>query len=162
MAFDYGSGKIEETPDNKRTFIPSPNQLRIDPELHAILQRWEREQTRMDIIRNSYYREQTKTPRLSLGILASGAAVVQSQDLVNEILKNSRKVVGLEMEAYGIFQAAHLASQPRPRVLVAKSVSDFANSEKSDEWQQYAAFTSARFVYEFFTNASELKLGTAA
>jgi nucleoside phosphorylase len=72
---------------------------------------------------------------------------------------NSRKVVGLEMEAYAIFQAAHLAREPRPKVLIAKSVSDFANSRKNDDAQQYAAFTSARFIYEFFTNVTEFPLG---
>jgi nucleoside phosphorylase len=95
-------------------------------------------------------------PRMVIGLLASGAAVVQSPQIIDEILKSSRKVIGLEMEAYGIFQAAHLARPPRPRVLVAKSVADFADNRKDDRWQEYASATSARFIYEFFTNNPDL------
>ena len=157
-AYDYGSGKIIEVDDEKRLFVPSPSPLAIDPNLHAILQRWEQEQTSMDTIRRSWHETISITPRLILGILASGAAVVQNQEVVDEILRHSRKVVGLDMEAYALFQAAHLCKSPRPRILVAKSVSDFADKRKDDNWQQYAAFTSARFIYEFFTHACELVL----
>ncbi len=52
-AYDYGSGKIAET-DNGRVFTPSHTQLRIDPELHPLLQQWERDQPRMDVIRRAW------------------------------------------------------------------------------------------------------------
>jgi nucleoside phosphorylase len=159
-AYDYGSGKICENAGGKRTFIPSPSQLRIDPELQAILQRWEREQLQMDVIRKAWYSVQPTSPKLILGVLATGAAVVQDKKHVLDIMSKSRKVVGLDMEAYAVFQASHLARAPRPRILVAKSVSDFADKRKKDDWQQYAAFTSARFIYEFFTKATELKIGS--
>jgi nucleoside phosphorylase len=159
-AYDYGSGKIVETESGERLFMPSPNQLRIDPELHAILQNWERNQTRVADIQRAWDVHARTNPKLIVGLLATGAAVVQDRTLVDEILKNSRKVVGLEMEAYAIFNACHLESLPRPRVIVAKSVSDFADKRKDDSAQQYAAFTSARFIYEFFTNAPELGLGS--
>jgi nucleoside phosphorylase len=157
MAWDYGSGKILERPNRQRTFIPSPHPLAIDPNLSAILQRWEQEQLRMNNIRNEWPgSDPDSPPRLVVGVLATGAAVVQSRKFVDDIVSASRKIVGLDMESYGIFQAATLARKPRPTVFVAKSISDFADSNKADTWQRYAAFTSARFVYEFFTNAVEL------
>jgi nucleoside phosphorylase len=159
-AYDYGSGKIVQPTTGGRRFIPSPHPLHVDADLQPILQRWEREQLRTSEIQRAWPSEMRTTPKLIIGILATGAAVVQSEDLVREILSNSRKVVGLDMEAYAVFQAAQLASLPRPRVLVAKSVSDFAGTDKNDDFQQYAAFTSARFVFEFFTNACELELGS--
>jgi nucleoside phosphorylase len=160
-AFDYGSGKVSVTDDGERRFTPSPNPLRIDPGLQAVLQKWERDQMCMDIVHKAWYAEHRRVPRLIIGVLATGAAVVQDASLVHEILRTSRKVVGIEMEAYGIFHAAHLATAPPPRVLIAKSISDFADKRKNDDWQQYAAFTSARFIFEFLKNASELKLGKA-
>jgi hypothetical protein len=33
-----------------------------------------------------------------------------------------------------------------------KSVCDFGDEDKSDDWQSYAAFTSATFLYEFALN----------
>ena len=158
-AYDYGSGKITDTESGERIFTPSYNQLRVDAALYALLQRWERDQLHTDAIGRAWYTEKQPPPRLIIGLLASGAAVVQSQVLVEDILNKSRKVVGLDMEAYGIFHAAHLATSPRPKVLIVKSVSDFADKRKDDKWQQYAAFTSARFVYEFFINEMGLQLG---
>ena len=148
MVFDYGSGKISDTKSGKRVFVPDPRPLTIDVELKAILQSIERTQAGVgDFMKEWRGQQIDRVPQLRLGVLASGAAVVQSDDLVREILRTSRKTVGLEMEAYGFFHAAALARQPRPRVLVAKSVLDFADHHKTDKWQLLAAFTSARFVY---------------
>lgn len=158
--FDYGSGKIEENDKGERIFIPSPTPLRIGPDEGAVLQRWEQGQLRMDEVRRAFDPPFPAVPRLNVGVIATGAAVVQNQSIVDDILSNQRKVLGLDMEAYAIFEAAHLMSGPRPRVLVAKAVSDFATMRKNDKWQRYAAFTSARFVFEFFTNAVELDLGS--
>jgi len=159
-AFDYGSGKITVTAQGERIFTPSHSQLRIDASLHALLQRWERDQFRTENIWRAWYtNNRAKPPKVFMGLLASGAAVIQDKNLVDEILNTSRKVVGLDMEAFGVFQSAHLATSPSPKVLIAKSVSDFADNQKNDDWQQYAAFTSARFIYEFFTQESALKIG---
>jgi nucleoside phosphorylase len=160
-AYDYGSGKIRDT-ENGREFIPGHQQISIDPGLAAIIQRLQREQLYMDDIKRSWDRASRQSPRLVMGILASGAAVVQSKTVVDELVSLCRKAIGIDMEAYGIFQAATLCREPRPRVLVAKSVSDYADSNKRDEWQKYAAFTSARFAYHFLTQCSELALGASA
>lgn len=153
--FDYGSGKIIGEGDARR-FLPSPQQLDIDVELAALLQKWEREQLNMSNIKTAWTCDDKQAPKLVVGQLATGAAVVQSQELIAEILSQSRKVVGLEMEAYAIMQAGRLSPEPRPKVLVVKSICDFADIEKSDAWHRYAAFTSARFVYEFFTKEKNI------
>lgn len=158
-AYDYGSGKISQDEDGNSTFIPSPFQLAIDAELHAILRKWERDAAWIKKITDAWEISnppQKKAPKMDIGVFATGAAVVQNKDIVDDILSNSRKVIGLDMEAYSIFQAARLAGKFKPKVFVAKSVSDFADSKKRDFWQKYSAFTSARFTYEFFTSNEEL------
>ncbi|MBR3160649.1 MAG: hypothetical protein IKF14_16300 [Atopobiaceae bacterium] len=40
------------------------------------------------------------------------------------------ETVGLDMESYGIFFAASMAPDPKPKALVAKSVCDYGNEEK--------------------------------
>jgi nucleoside phosphorylase len=45
------------------------------------------------------------------------------------------------------------APVPRPKGLIIKSVCDYADEEKSDQYQKFAAFTSAQFaklLYEKF------------
>jgi hypothetical protein len=50
------------------------------------------------------------------------------------------------MEAYGLFTAAETAPRPKPLALCIKSVVDYGDSEKSDDFQDYGAFISARFA----------------
>jgi nucleoside phosphorylase len=55
----------------------------------------------------------------------------------------------VEMETYGVYRAVHEASSPKPAVVSFKAVCDFA-AEKSDSWQDFAAFMAAEFAAEFF------------
>lgn len=153
--YDYGSGKIRDTADGLE-FIPSPQQISLDTDIKALLQSWEREQRGMAEIGSKWKKDGSFKPRLSMGIIATGAAVVQSSKYVDDIIEHSRKVVGLEMEAYGVCQAARYATHPKPKVLIAKSVSDFADPAKGDSFQMLAAFTSAQFIYKFFTEEEHL------
>ena len=57
-----------------------------------------------------------------------------------------RETIGLDMEAYGVVYAAQNATAPRPKALVIKSVCDYANNEKSDQYQKFAAYTSCEFA----------------
>jgi nucleoside phosphorylase len=154
--YDYGSGKIIELPDGERKFVASPQQIPISPRLRALLQRWEANQSGMLELGAKWQRDRKFVPRMKLGVLATGAAVVQSKGLVTEILATSRKVAGLEMEGYGIFQAATLSSLPKPEVIVAKAVCDFADIKKDDDYHRMAAFTSAGFLHNFFTQERDL------
>ena len=56
------------------------------------------------------------------------------------------------MESYGVFLAASNALEPKPRALVVKSVCDYANEEKDDQYQTFAAFTASRFVEDLLCN----------
>lgn len=88
--------------------------------------------------------------RAVVGPMASGAAVIEHEGKIQEIKERNRKVIGVEMETYGVYLAARVAPEPRPLVFSVKSVCDFAKPPKTDEHQRYAAFTSARFIFDFF------------
>lgn len=153
--YDYGSGKIVDVEKDLK-FLPNPQQITIDRGLLALLQRWEAKQISMETIGRSWSRKADIIPKMKIGVLATGAAVVQSADFVKSVQDHARKVIGLEMEAYGIFQAANLSSHPKPKVLVVKSVSDFAITGKDDSAHSLAAFTSAAFIQRFFTDEPNL------
>ncbi|MBK9370396.1 MAG: hypothetical protein IPN01_29585 [Deltaproteobacteria bacterium] len=59
------------------------------------------------------------------------------------IADQHRKVSAIEMEAYGVFAAAAEARKPSPTAFVLKSIVDFGDESKSDDWQTYGAYTSA-------------------
>ena len=89
-----------------------------------------------------------------IGPIASGSSVVaNSEVLTKQIHSQQRETAGLDMEAYAVAYAAAHAPYPRPTALIIKSVCDYADSRKSDQYQKFAAYTAAEFaelLYEKF------------
>lgn len=87
-----------------------------------------------------------------IGPMACGSTVVASRELLEkQVYTQYRHTAGLDMESYAVVYAANHASDPRPAPIVIKSVCDFADSEKSDDYQRFAAYSScefAQFLYE--------------
>lgn len=69
--------------------------------------------------------------------------MLQDRLIVDEILTQHRKTIGVEMESYSIFVAAAEAPHPQPRAFSMKAVCDFADEFKNDNHQAYAAYASA-------------------
>ena len=81
------------------------------------------------------------------GPLASGAAVVANQAILQKQIQSGFKdTEGIEMEGYGVAYAATHALDPKPHVIIAKSVCDFADERKDDRYQKFAAYTSCGFI----------------
>ena len=87
-----------------------------------------------------------------IGPMACGSTVVANRELLEkQIYTQYRHTAGLDMESYAVVYAANHANDPRPTPLVVKSVCDFADSKKSDDYQRFAAYSScefAKFLYE--------------
>ncbi len=65
-------------------------------------------------------------------------------------IRNNRKLIGIDMEIYGLFYAAKsFAYLNKPIAFAVKSLSDFADHSKNDKYRMYAAHTSAQFIYQF-------------
>ena len=81
------------------------------------------------------------------GPLASGTAIVANKSLLEkQVLTRFEDTKGVEMEGYGVAYAATHAMKPKPHVIIAKSVCDFADERKDDVFQQFAAYTSCGLV----------------
>jgi nucleoside phosphorylase len=85
--------------------------------------------------------------RAHFGPLASGAAVVANRDVFEMLLNQHNNLLGIEMEAYGVGIACKGSGKPRPLPLIMKSVCDYADKDKDDDYQEYAAHTSALLLY---------------
>ncbi len=87
----------------------------------------------------------TGSPRVCFGPFAVGDKVVADQSYVSGLMDLHPKLIGIEMESYGIAAAA--ASAPsRPRFLAIRGISDFADEQKDDRYQQYASAVAAAFA----------------
>lgn len=153
-SWDYGSGKIREgnEDETQQLFQPEPHQLVLDIDLKEKFSKDYRYV--LYDIKNMFEGNRPKEElSLHVGPVASGASVIQDKNVVKEYIdKYNRKLVAVEMETYGVFYAAHNCTEPKPKVFSIKSVCDFADAEKNDNYQAYSAFTSARFMHYFVLN----------
>ncbi len=146
---DYNSGKVAFA-NGIREFQPDPYPIGLNPRLRSVLLKYVRPTPLLDQICRRWSGHVPASPnRLHVGPVGAADQVIDDASRVLEIQKNWRKLIGVEMETYGVYRAANEAPEPRPRVVSFKSVCDFA-AEKSDNWQDYAAFVAAEFAFEFF------------
>jgi len=142
-SWDWGSGKwvIRK---NEPVFLPAPHQLGVNSFIRGKLSAMAQDHSLWDQIRHDWQGTKPNTNlALRLGPLASGASVLAAQKQADSIKMQHRKVLGIDMEAYAIFMAADEAPLPQPKAFVLKGVCDFADHEKNDTYQLYAAYTSA-------------------
>lgn len=150
-SWDYGSGKRTAGGESRSEFRPRPNNLPIDPDLKERLATFSLAHApALRAIRDGWQGlAPTAAPAVFAGPLASGASVVADRGILGEIRALNDKLIGVEMEAYGVFAACRIADAPRPAALVIKSICGFGEVADDDRYQGYAAHTSARYLYEF-------------
>ncbi len=150
-SWDWGSGKFVDV-EGKTVFEAAPDQLSLDGFLKVRISALSQDNLMLEGIRSQWQGETVNTLlRLHIGPVASGAAVLADQEHTAVIRAQHRKVIGIDMEAYGVFAAATEASRPQPLPLVIKGVVDFADKEKADSYQAYAAYASAAVLEALVT-----------
>ncbi|MEJ2803840.1 hypothetical protein WAE61_18295 [Comamonadaceae bacterium PP-2] len=147
--WDWGSGKHALDDDGSSIFKLSPKQCDLSVELSAVCD----EASRSDHFKRRVRSEWSGAVpageiRCHLGPMASGASVIANSDIAKEILEQNRDVIAIEMEAFAVMVAAEYSTTLNLKSLSIKSVCDFADHNKRDDWQAYAAFTSAMFADE--------------
>ena len=137
MIWNYASGKFV-SPDRTEIrfgnvgFIPRPSVVKTDEKI-------------LSYVKQAASSAENQC-RVHFGIMATGSAVVTNREIVNKQIHSMfSETIGLDMEALGAVYAAQNATAPRPIPLVIKSVCDYANNEKSDQYQKFAAYTSCEF-----------------
>lgn len=145
---DYNSGKVILA-EGIREFQPDPYPIGLNPRLRSVLQKYRGAESLFREIRSRWKGSSPiEANRLHVGPVGAADQVIDDATRVLEIQKNWRKLIGVEMETYGVYRAVHESPDPKPRVVSFKAVCDFA-AEKSDSWQNYAAFVAAEFASEF-------------
>ena len=143
--WDYGNGKHFDRSSDRKPFEPAIYQVNITAEMRGLIERLSQNRALLSGIHDSFSGTKPRAaPKIIFGPLASGAAVVADRDKFKQIQSEQhRKLLGIEMEAYGVMFAAQELPHPKPQTLVAKSVQDYADEEKDDRFRPYACFTSA-------------------
>jgi nucleoside phosphorylase/CheY-like chemotaxis protein len=143
-AWTWESGKIISTP-RPGTLQPDPHYVAANPALVALSHQLQGDVEWLRGIGDGWTESAAvpRPPRLLTAPMASGSTVVADEETVGSIISHSRKTVAIDMEAYAVYAAAAFGGQPVPLYFCVKSVCDFADSQKGDSHQRYAAYTSA-------------------
>jgi len=151
QCWDYESGKI--TDDSNGNLLFSSDMHCIPTDLGILSQLTDFSNNR-NILSNIYNEFKGNKPesvlKIHFGSVGSGPYVLSSKQYLKNLISSDRKLLGLDMEGYGIYKASqfHIGTVP----VFIKSVSDFADSNKADNYQKYASFVSAKFVIDFIYN----------
>lgn len=148
-SWDYGSGKIEAEKSGEGYVLePEPHQIPIEPSLKEYLM-GNFEDILYDIRKkwnSSNGNRQDRDIKIHIGPMASGAAVIQNENVVTQfILPQNRKVLGIDMETYAVYFSACNTKKQKTTFLSIKAVCDYANQYKNNTYQNYSAFASTNF-----------------
>lgn len=150
QSWDYGSGKMREDSEGDILFEPDPRPIQLCPELKAKMNAFLRRSDVLMKIQQDWKSSKPKFPlQAKLGPIASGSYVIASNTILGDIKNTQRKLLGVEMEGYGVYYSADNSPKQYTKPIMIKSVSDYGDASKNDGYQEYAAFTSAQFAYRF-------------
>ena len=85
-------------------------------------------------------------PRIHLGPIGTSKKVIRDPKIFDYIKKVECKVLGIEMEGNAIGSVAAEFEIP---MIIVKGVADYADHSKNNQFHQYAAEASARFLIAF-------------
>jgi nucleoside phosphorylase/CheY-like chemotaxis protein len=123
-----------------------PHHLPADPKVRSHIEQIRDDKVGLVKMVADYHGTAPGISRVLIGPVASGSAVLADGKSVGEIREQQNDMVGVEMEIYGLYAAAHAAAGARPMTFALKGVCDFGDPEKDDEQQNFAAYASARVL----------------
>ncbi|WP_159075948.1 phosphorylase family protein [Microvirgula aerodenitrificans] len=150
-SWDYQCGKRLSNEHGSHFYI-APHQLYVPEAVEVRLLEISRERGLLTEIKQNWKGDFPSSElNLRSGPVGCGSAVLADLSIVDEIVKTQQRgLLGIEMEIYGIYSAANSSPEPRPITFAIKSVCDFADNQKDDRYQKYAAYTSAQLMRVFF------------
>ena len=89
-----------------------------------------------------------KSHQVVFGPFAAGEKVISDRSTIEDLLGYEPKLLGIEMESYGVAKAA-AKSLAQPRFIAIRGVSDHADESKNDEWREKALSNAASFLLSF-------------
>jgi len=140
----YELGKVDDRGIKPRFEVLRPTHSLIEKARHFPIEKW--------VFQPKFLRPDGSSgriiPQVHFGVVASGEKVIADTLTVAELQRSWIKLIGIEMEGFGTASAVY-QSEAAPAMLMVKGICDWANSNKSDDWQAYAADVAASYVVNF-------------
>lgn len=152
-AWNYNEGKIEKI-DGTICFHPSPLHSNIRKVLGDNLQAFINNcKQSINQINNEFNDESVvnRSLKVSKGLIATGSAVLNDGQTILETYQRNRRLKGIDMEVSAFYVSCETADYNNLEFFAVKSISDFGDGEKNDDYQEYASFTSAKFIEKYIS-----------
>lgn len=147
---DYASGKLKEEVSGDIRFLKEMNQIPANRSLIALVADFisnsEHLRTINEFIHDANLKDEKDNVSAYIAKTVCGPFVVASDRVTDNLKEDDRKLQALDMEGFALYATAHTLGK---KALWIKSVSDFADKNKSDKHHKTCCFASGRFLYEF-------------
>lgn len=147
---DFSVGKLKDDEAGNLKLLKEIHQIPTNYELKSKINTFISEDSNMSkinaLLRKSNFLNARENVKSILAPTVCGAYVVTSEKLMDELKSDSRKLKSLDMEGFGLYLASHILDK---KCLWIKSIADFANGEKGDEYHNLCSYASATFLYHF-------------
>ncbi len=140
ICWEYQTGKWKNGEFKQEPYqVDLPRSLKVDLEQSAECKKT------LNAIRNGLFDTELGAMKVIVAPISSGSAVIADEGMMKEIGNQHRKMAGLEMEMYSLYEAA-AQSLCNPLYFGAKAVVDMGDSSKGDALHDTACIISARYV----------------
>ncbi|KAA6333003.1 5'-methylthioadenosine/S-adenosylhomocysteine nucleosidase [termite gut metagenome] len=147
---DYSAGKIKDDETGNLKLLKELQQIPANYELTTKINTFISDGNNIakinTALRNVNLINERNNVKALLGPTICGPFVVTSETLIKELKDGSRKLKSLDMEGFGLYLTSHFLNK---KCLWIKSIADFANSNKGDEYHNMCSYASASFLYNF-------------
>ncbi|NET40705.1 hypothetical protein [Okeania sp. SIO2B3] len=149
LAPQHHPEKIKECPDWKEVIQRLRKQESLKTDSLELTKKALKEiqNERLEYLAEQHYKDPLN-PQIHIGVIATTSKVQKDPKLFQRIEKMQRKILGVEMEGAAIGAVAEIQEIP---IIIVKGVQDYADYDKNDQFREYAAEVSARFLLAFFT-----------
>lgn len=148
QCWDYESGKVIENESGELVFNPDMKLIPTDQGIISRITDFSNDRAVLSRIHDDFAgNKPDNTLKVHFGSVGSGPYVLSSKEYLKKLTESDRKLLGIDMEGFGIYKAGQFFKSTVP--VFIKSVSDFGDEKKSDDYHAYSAYTSANFTLKF-------------
>ncbi|MFQ2227128.1 hypothetical protein ACK32Z_09520 [Aeromonas hydrophila] len=128
-------------------FSFEPYQISIPPRVINAAKRADLDSLLLKTWNHLEHNKPLSPPNVFFGPLVSGSSVISNEQMINELKEQHRKLLGLEMEIFGMYAACSSAPLTTDFIGI-KSVCDYGNEEKADDFHHFCAEIAATATLE--------------
>ncbi|ELB2048969.1 hypothetical protein QNZ80_004267 [Vibrio parahaemolyticus] len=129
-------------------FAIEPYQISINQKMVGRFEKMLETSILDDLWKNTENNRPENKPTCHFGPVVSGSSVISNTNKVTELKEQHRKLIGIEMEIFGVY-AACTQSNVDTEFIGFKSVCDYGNEQKGDSYHSYCAEICGKLCSNF-------------